>query len=276
MLRPRAILTLVALAAASAAGCTPLGAVAGATDEAMQETADDLTFVAGPEEPILLAVAGPTAIDVESFGGDVEIIGGAETAHAIVTIKRRATHGYGRKPEAEASLAEIHSSVEVVPGDLGPRLQVRVWTTHAEPYFQRADVRIELPQVDGVHVVTDNGDVDLSYVTGRIDVRTEDGDVRVMTPLPLVSPVTILNDSGDIDYRVRGESTATFDCEAVRGQVFHRVEYGRLSVRSGTDHDTLLASLNGGSNAVELRTVDGNIRIAVVPDPMAVGMIIVE
>ena len=43
-----------------------------------------------------------------------------------------------------------------------------------------------------------------------------------------------------------------------------------------TGEDFLRAILNGGDSPVVLRTVDGDIRIAVVPDPFAVGKYIVD
>ena len=44
----------------------------------------------------------------------------------------------------------------------------------------------------------------------------------------------------------------------------------------GTTHDRLLAVLNEGTNPITLRTVDGKIRIAVVPDPTATGTFIID
>ena len=42
------------------------------------------------------------------------------------------------------------------------------------------------------------------------------------------------------------------------------------------DQDRLIATLNGGTNPILLRTSDKNIRIAVVPDPTNVGREIVD
>jgi hypothetical protein len=257
--------------AAVLAGCASVGA---ASRDPWNP--DSWSFRRRALEPVVLPVQGPVAIDVESFGGDVIVEADARLRQATVGVVLEATHGYKRSGEAKASLAQIEHSAELVPGDMGPVLRVRTATTHAEPYFQRAHVRIDLPHADGVRVRTRWGRVELVDVEGTLDVETSEEDVRVMTHLALVRPVTILNRQGSIDYRVRGESSGAFDCRAIRGNVDARVVYGRFVVRSGTDGSTLLATLNGGTNPVVLRTVDGHIRIAVVADPTEIGASIVE
>ena len=102
-----------------------------------------------------------------------------------------------------------------------------------------------------------------------------EGDVRAMTPWAMTKPVTIITSEGTIDYRIRGESTGVFDAESHGGLVKQRCEYGHWLALSG-DHDRFLAVLNNGKNPVVLRTSDGDIRIAVVPDPTAVGAWIID
>ncbi|MHC4415910.1 MAG: DUF4097 family beta strand repeat-containing protein [Planctomycetota bacterium] len=237
---------------------------------------DSWSYRTDTDDPITLQVAAPVAIDVESFNGNVVINADELLTALTVTVTREARHGYGRKDEADASLAEIDYTVELVPGKLGQILEIRTWSTHAEPYFQRAHVQIDLPVADGVFVRTQRGIVYATNIEGTVDIVTTQGDVRVMTNLPMRREVTITNQEGDIDYRVRGESTGALDCEAIRGQVDQRVQYGRLIVHPPTDHDTLLATLNYGENPIRLRTVDGDIRVAVVQDPTHVGTFIFE
>jgi hypothetical protein len=244
------------------AGCTQMRTLRAAVLRTGQHISD---------EPVAIDVAGPVMVDVESFGGDVTVIADPELTEAVITVTRRAIHGLGRVEEASASLEQIDYAIEVVPGALGQILLVRTSTTHGEPHFQRADVVIELPEVDGLTVRTNNGNVTANSVYGEIDIVTTDGDVRVMTPWAMNRPVTIINNAGDIDYRIRGESTAAFDCASVRGKVSHHVRFGELIVHPGTAHNSLLATLNGGDNRVLLRAADGDIRIAVVADPIAIG-----
>lgn len=226
------------------------------------------------DEPIELEVLGPIEINVESFGGDVIINVDEELSAAKVTITRVAIHGTGRKEEAEASLSQIDYIVEIVPGDLGQVLRIRTFTTHAEPHFQRADILIELPAVDGVYVRTERGDVVAKNIEGEVEIINNLGDVRIMTNHPMKRSVLIKNSEGDIEYRVRGESTGVFDCIAEGGRVEHVVKYGLFRIAANRRRGRLQAALNNGDNLVKLETQDGNIFIAVVSDPTDVGLLL--
>ena len=227
------------------------------------------------DDPLILNVAGPVAIDVVSFGGDVIITASDKFSEATVTVRREATHGSARKKEAKASLAEIGYSAVVVPGGSGRVLEVRTWTGHPEPHFQRAHLEISVPAATGVTVRTRDGLVEAVDIEGAVDIECAGGDVRVMTNRPMWQAVTVVNDQGDIDYRVRGESTGSLDCVAKNGNVAYRVRQGRLIVNEVTP-DTLRATLNNGKNPIRLRTTGGDIRIAVVHNPTEVGEKIVD
>ncbi|MCH7604180.1 MAG: DUF4097 family beta strand repeat protein [Planctomycetes bacterium] len=228
------------------------------------------------ETSLTLEVAGPVTIDVESFNGDVFVRADESLTRATVRFIREARHGAGRYDEAAQSLGDITCRASIVPGDLGETLQVRTATTHPEPHFQRAHVFIDVPSVDGLRIITSRGSVRARNISGEVSIETSGGNVRVMTAQPMTRPVTIINDGGDIDYRIRGESRGTFDCESIEGRVIHRVQFGTMIIHTGTDHNTLKATLNGGENLIRLRTVRGDIRIAVVADPEAVGLLIFE
>jgi hypothetical protein len=227
------------------------------------------------DDPLILNVAGPVAIDVESFGGDVIITANEKLSEATVTVRREARHGSSRKKEAKASLAEIGYSAVVVPGESGPVLEIRTWTGHAEPYFQRAHLEINVPAATGVTVRTRNGLVEAVDIEGAVDIECAAGNVRVMTNRPMWQAVTVVNDEGDIDYRVRGESTGLLDCVTQDGDVIYRARQGRFIVSEVT-LNTLRATLNDGENPIRLRTTRGNIRVAVVHNPTEVGEKIVD
>ncbi|MHC4947895.1 MAG: DUF4097 family beta strand repeat-containing protein [Planctomycetota bacterium] len=228
------------------------------------------------DEPLVLGAAGPVSVDVDSFRGDVTITVDPDAAGATVRVIRAASHGAQRGGEARASLGEIAWDARIVPGDLGPVIEVHASTIHPEPHFQRADVFITAPDVDGVRIRTRDGDVTATDIRGEVDIVTTYGNVRLMTTRPMTRAVSITSTEGDIDFRVRAESAGLLDCDAIGGNVTHRCRFGEIIVQAGTDHDTLLADFNGGENLIRLRTVDGDIRIAVVSDPLAVGQIIVE
>lgn len=257
-----------ALAMIILVGCTNQGYLQAPSLQSLaRQTATD--------EPQTFDVVGPVAVDVDSFGGNVTIIANDKLTNATVQVTRDARHGFMRGDEAEASLSEIDYSADLVNRESGQVLEVKTWTDHDQPYQQRAHVRIAAPSITDVHVRTSHGMVHAQMIHGAVDIETTDGDVRVMTNMPMTKRVTILNQDGDIDYRVRGESTARFDAHAIRGKVLQRVRNGRMVILPSTDDDTLIATLNEGTNPVTLRTVDGQIRIAVVPEPTKVGAMIV-
>jgi hypothetical protein len=224
------------------------------------------------DDPLTLAVAGPVSVDVDSFGGDVILTADPRLSQATVTVRREATHGAGRKKDAQRSLDEIGYSAVVVPGTAGPELEIRTWTGHAEPHYQRAHLEITVPAVNGLTLRTQRGRVDLE---GNVHIECSEGDVRVMTNRSMRQPVTVLNRRGDIDYRVRGESTGSFDCEVVDGEVRYRARQGRFLVSEATNR-RLQASLNDGDNPIRLRTTSGDIRVAVVHNPTEIGETIVD
>jgi len=267
-MRPKiALPVLIVILAASVAGCVRNKTFVSQFESWAGSMTEKLAEAAAEDQPIILDVLGPVAVDVESFNGDVTIIADPKLEQAHLTFTRRATHGFQRQEEAEASLPEIGYSAELVPGELGQVLRVRTSTTSTEPHYHRVDMLLELPEIDGVRVRTHNGGVVVTDVEGRVDIVTDDGPIRVASNHPMIRPVTIINNCGNIDYRVRTESTGAVDCQALRGKVHHHAVYGRWIVHEGTDHDTLLATFNGGTNPIVLRAADGNIRFSVVDDP---------
>jgi hypothetical protein len=228
------------------------------------------------DDPYSFRVVGPVEIDVRSFNGDVLITTDELAEWGTVQVIREGTHGYGRVREARDSLYLIQYTVDLLPGEVGPRLEIRTFTEHAEEHFQRAHVHITMPEIRGVYVRTTNGRVNAQGVKGPVDISTNNGDVRVMTRRPMRDVVTVTNGHGDIDYRVSGDSTGLFDARTVGGRVSHRVREGRFIVGALSGESRLSAQLNFGENPITLRTVSGDIRIAVVQNPEDIGAFIVE
>ncbi|MHC4216823.1 MAG: DUF4097 family beta strand repeat-containing protein [Planctomycetota bacterium] len=267
-MRSRALATILA-AATWLAGCGTGGFLRDPFDPSAW------SYHSQEDEPLVLDVAGPVAVDVDSFGGDVIITANDKLYEATVTVRREARHGATRKKESKASLAEIHYSAVVMPSGSGPRLEVRTWTDHAEPYYQRAHLEINIPAVDGLTVRTRWGLIEAVDIEGTVHIEGSEGDVRVMTNRPMRRPVTVINRKGDIDYRVRGESTGAFDCQSAGGKVLYRARQCRF-IADQSSGSALVATLNDGENPIQLRTTGGDIRVAVVPDPTKIGETIVD
>jgi hypothetical protein len=232
---------------------------------------DDWANRSDSDDPAVLEVGGPIAIEVESFNGNVFIDANPKLTHATVRVQREAVHGYQRGKDAKTAMADVTWTAEIVPGDLGQKLLVRTGTTNAEPHYLRANIYIEAPDIEGVRVRTTNGKVRATDISGAVDINTTEGEVRVMTNKAMMQPVTIVTNNNDIHYRVRGESAGAFDGQTVRGTVTSLVKYGTLKIGNRSSDETLNAVLNQGTNPIMLRTVDGDIHIAVVHNPTQVG-----
>jgi hypothetical protein len=268
--RIAAVLTLIPmlLAAAGTSGC------AGREFTTERNPFAGLWYPTQGDDPYSLQVVGPVEIDVESFGGDVFITVDERERAATVRMVRRAVHGAGRFQEARAALEDINLSARVVPGDLGPKLEVRTSTTHPEQHFLLAHLHIVVPEAEGVRVRTSNGRVHARGIQGPIDIVTSDGEVRVITSRPMNYPVSIVAERSTIEYRVRGESSGLIDAETIGGRISHHIRHGRLTIDRGTKSDRLFARFNHGDNPITLRTTWGNIHIAAVGDPDRVGSLI--
>jgi hypothetical protein len=223
------------------------------------------------DDPVVIDVVGPIGVDIETFAGDVVVEADPKAKAATVTVVREAMYGWGRSGEGKASLGDIATTAELgaadtARGELGQTLRVRATTSGAEPHLQRAHVYVKAPEIDGVRVKTDDGSVDVSHIEGAVDVETSNGNVRVASNRAMRQPVTIIDTNGHIDYRVRGESSAEFDAQTINGRVSGFVKYGTLILKPTSRDDLYQATLNDGTNKVILRTTNGNITIAVVPD----------
>lgn len=219
------------------------------------------------DNPISIKVPKPVEVDIESFSGNVKVRLDRSVETGTLWVVREATHGSGRDKNTGGTRDDIQYTYEIVPGELGPVLKIRAWTEHGKPRFQRAHLELAVPSIHGLTVRTQRGTVTVYGTEGPLFIKTTEGKVTVKTNRTMEREVTIENRRGDIEYRVRGDdSSGDFNCQAIRGAVDFRVRQGRPLVYAGTDHDTLLATVNDGTNPVLLRTVDGDVKVYVLED----------
>ena len=230
------------------------------------------------DEPVELATSGPLAVDIDNFAGEVVVRADRKVDKTFVEVRRVSTHGLGRLDESQDALDDAAWTASLEPREGGGQtLVVRTDTPNAEKHFHHMEILVVTPSLDTVKVRTPKGDVTVIENQGAVDIETTKGDVRMMTPWPMINPVTIVTSNGSIDYRVRGESKGLFDCETHGGEVRQRCEFGKwLALDRENDHDRFLATLNGGTNPVVLRTSNDDIRVSVVANPTSVGFHIVD
>ena len=219
-------------------------------------------------------IPGPLSVEVTSFGGSIEVVANPKRTTVLVEIVRRGTHGKGRGEDSRFVLDDIRVSAVIGQGELGQALIVRAETTDPEPWFLRADMRIEVPEINGLLVRNGKGAIKLRDAGGRIDVATQQGSILFASIHPLREGVMMITSDGNIDFRVRDNSAGMLDLVAHRGTVSPRIRRGQLIVQQGTTDERFVGVLNGGDQPMVLRTTDGVIRFAVVDSPSAHGRFI--
>ena len=260
---------LVSLAAALSA-CAP-----GQPDDVVIGGMHDIRRAASgvrweTDETIRLETTGVVSIDLDSFAGSVLVKANKNHSETLVTVERATRHGFPRYGEAGRSLDLIDYTVSLDRGTSGEEIVVvRANSSGTETVLGRANVRIETPELGAVRIRTSRGDVQVLENRGSIDIVTSHGNVSVATPWSMRDSVSIMNREGDVEYRVRGESTGLFDLETVGGVVSTRCRYGRWMWADPENRaDRVIAVLNGGDNPIVIRTSDGDIDVAIVSDPV--------
>jgi hypothetical protein len=211
-----------------------------------------------------LATSGPVEVNVHSFGGNVTIIVDSTVRGTIVSATQF-EDGAGELPDA---VPRMRCTTEIETGVTGQIVHVVATCNDNALQLVSADIIVRAKSIHGVSVTTQNGDVTLLGISGAIDIQTKDGNVRVVTPLMMNERISIETRRGDIVYRVRGESSGIIDATAMYGEVAFDLKEGNATILPGSTGDHLVSSFNGGTNPIIMRTVDGDIRIYVVADPV--------
>lgn len=211
-----------------------------------------------------LATSGPVEINVQSFGGNVTVIADPAVIGTVVSAQQLER----RNSEIQIVEPKIECTTEIKTSETGQVVFVNATCDDNALQLIHADIVIRAASIHNVSIETTRGNVTLLGISGAISISTNDGDVRIVTPLVINEPVTIENRRGDIVYRVRGESSGKIDATAVNGRASLDLRQGEATILEGSTGDHLVANFNGGIHPIAMRTVDGDIRIAVVADPV--------
>jgi len=213
---------------------------------------------------VALNTSGPVAINVKSFGGIVTILADPEVSGVIVSANQH-EEGLGSVPVARLYM---DCSTYVENGPIGETVYV-VATCEDDPlHTVTANIVIRARDIHGVTVDNERGDIIARGISGPVNIQTRDGNVLIVTPLVMNDQVLVENRRGDIVYRVRSESSGLIDATAINGEATLDLRNGNAVILPGSSGDHLSARFNDGLNPLTMRTVEGNIRIHVVPDPV--------
>lgn len=263
----------ILLAAASLlAGCAGDSSVERGMDRANAGIRQSLDGSRIEERSFTAKVDGIVDVQVDTFAGDVVIRGARQTDGEVrLTATVVGRQGRDREEEAERSLADVGLTAEVRRGDV-PTLVVKGTPRAQEPWANRTDLEIEVPELRRVHVHTRNGKVFVFENRGGADIQTTDGEIRVLTPWAINEDVTLVTRGQDIVFRAFNGTCGRFDVDCVNGEVKTRIESGDWRILDRrNDKDTLIATLGTCSSRIMMRNVDAKVIIAIVANPMEHG-----
>lgn len=183
-------------------------------------------------------VSGATSVLVQTRAGDVTLVRteGAPTVEAFV--------------RAETQERADATSVTTTLGE-GGRLEIGVlWPGDKRRNSESCDLRISLPEMDGVWIRSSAGDLEVAGMKGEMLLETSAGDVEVQGH---DGPVTVITSAGDIEMEsVTGAvsaktSAGDIDLTRVQGPVSATTSAGDIDASMiGPYHGTIEAKTSVG------------------------------
>ena len=109
-----------------------------------------------------------------------------------------------------------------------------------------------------------SGDIKLTNVTGPVVANTVSGDVTVHFMPLRQGPSSISTVSGDVDISLPTATKATMRMRSISGEVYTDFDMNLGSKQNNLQHiggQVVDGSINGGGNALSLKTVSGDIYV---------------
>jgi lia operon protein LiaG len=116
-----------------------------------------------------------------------------------------------------------------------------------------------------VEVTMKSGDIKLLNVAGPVVATTVSGDIQVKFTPMRQGPSSITTVSGDVDVSMPANTKATLKLRSVSGEVY--TDFDLSIPKNGDDSmrhiggQVVDGTINGGGNAVSLKTVSGDIYV---------------
>lgn len=213
------------------------------------------------------SVKGP-AIDISNLRGNIEVRTDPRLTEISVESKVRVD-----KSGQHFDLDIMNESVEVT-SEIQDRggLPVLVVTTTSrreeQDYF--VDLKIRMPAAEGIRIRSMGGQIRLSGVTGAVEIENASGPVEVRTPAPITQPFTIRTGSGNVYVQAPPQSTGRVTLNAPGGRtILEAKEGGVVLEKISSTMTQLTGTVNKGQNPITISTIDANVRLLLLDDPMA-------
>ncbi len=216
----------------------------------------------------LSPTTGPLAIDIENFRGSVELrtVPDLQTIQVIGEV--RTAEKFNRPVQDEIFDAVAVSAKLEEDGSRGT-LRVRSTSTRLETDDHHVDLTIFAPRCDGLRVVNQGGLVMVVNTGGATDIHNRAGTVELRTSRPMVDQVTITTTDGSIYYQVPPGSTGRFDLQTLEGMTSFIDRVGQSTQSRSGSFEAYTGTLNEGTNEVVARTNNGDVRVWVIENPVA-------
>ncbi|MBX3357399.1 MAG: hypothetical protein KF745_03125 [Phycisphaeraceae bacterium] len=211
-----------------------------------------------------------TAIDVRNFHGSVTVIVDPLVTNLVPNVVA------GAKPPPDSMMDSrgtetVNVVFEWLEQEGGRVLKVRSGTTWHDPAEVWADITLRVPSCSGAMIWNRGGPVELIGVTGAIQVDNgrfadSSGPIRVRTDKPVTSPVALTTEEGTVLLQIPTASMGMFELASGEGSV----ELASTTIRPNfvtSDGQTTRAQINGGTNAILLRSYKGTVCAMVIENP---------
>ncbi|MDX9912476.1 MAG: hypothetical protein RBS39_11650 [Phycisphaerales bacterium] len=258
MTDPRSLRSLVLVPAAALVALAMV--LAGCANKAEQY--DPSVAVEG--EPV--AASTVLTIDVQNDAGSVTIVASKRVKAPEITARLRSEVG------SRFDVPEQHSvSATLTQGD-SPTLRVTNLPEGA-PAGLLTDIRIVVPRIGGVSVRNGGGSVSITGATGRVDVDNgfsngRGGEIELRFAEPLTNEVRATTPRGGILAVAPKGSKGVLDLQSDDGQAgLYAASEHVNDVRSQRSRVT--GVLNGGENAISLRSGRGRARLVINSKPIS-------
>jgi DUF4097 and DUF4098 domain-containing protein YvlB len=230
-------------------------------DEPKEYVSDPFSFVELAD--------GVSVLNLKSINGVIEVFGDPSATEILIEGERRV--GAETRRKAEDHLDDLDVDVS--------RDGSRLWIETDQPRFTRGreytvDYTIYLPVDLEVFIEHTNGEIyaenlenylSIDHTNGSIELREMTADLHIDlvngsivadTELRPDGTVEIETTNGDIDIAIPQTTSAELDAQVTNGRIF----LTNLGV-SADQNTKVLTTLGDGDGLIDLRTVNGTIRV---------------
>jgi DUF4097 and DUF4098 domain-containing protein YvlB len=243
-----------------------------------------------PTDVMLTAQSGSGDVNISDVGGNVSVTtynGDTELHNITGDISISSRHGDTSITSAtgdvqlngtggEVELTDIGGNATIQGEFYGPiRIKNVAKTTHftssrtdlvAEQlsgHMETDSDSIEIVDAGGaVKLTTREKDVTLENIGGAIALNDRHGDVDVRLSQAPRSPITLMNDSGDISLTLPEDSSFTISAASHSGDIDSEFESMSLNLQKGEHNGSLAGSYgNGAKTSINMNTSYGTISL---------------